>query len=77
MPSPAYSSLLNLVSTYVEPQKATEVIARQLVACKLTPDTVSPADVKASATRFATACGLYIPDASKRDELKNKIAAFG
>ena len=76
MPSPAYNSLLTLVSVYVDSKKAAEVLGRQLTACQLTVDSVAPADIKANASRFATACSLYVSDASKRDELKAKLAAF-
>jgi len=76
MPSLAYNSLLNLMSLYIEPKKAAEVLARQLTACKLTADTVGNADIKNNASRFATACGLYVSDAAKREELKTKLAAL-
>jgi hypothetical protein len=76
MPSPAYNSLLSLVSSYLEPKKAAEVIARQLTACKLSSDTVATADIKTNASRFITACGLYVSDTAKRDELKNKLSAL-
>jgi hypothetical protein len=76
MPSPAYNSLLKLVSVYVESKKAVEVLTRQLIACNLTADTIASNDIKANATRFTVACSLYISDPSKRDELKSKIAAI-
>jgi len=76
MPSLAYNSLLNLMSLYIEPKKAAEVLGRQLTACKLTADTVSNPDIKNNASRFATACGLYVSDAAKREELKSKLAAL-
>jgi hypothetical protein len=76
MPSPAYNSLLSLVSVYLEPKKAAEVIARQLAACKLSADTVATADIKTNASRFTTACGLYVSDTAKREELKNKLSAL-
>lgn len=76
MPNLAYTSLLKLVSTYVEPQKAAEVLQRQLVSCKLTADSITANDIKANSIRFTTACGLYIADSAKRDELKAKIAAL-
>ena len=76
MPSPAYNSLLNLVSVYVDSKKAVEVLTRQLTACSLTADTIGPADIKANATRFATSFSLYVADSGKRDELKAKLAAL-
>ena len=76
MPSPAYNSLLSLVSTYVDSKKAAEVLSRQLTACKLTADSIAAADVKENCTRFSTAFSLYVSDSSKRDELKTKRAAF-
>jgi hypothetical protein len=76
MPSPAYNSLLKLVSVYVDAKKATEVLARQMTACHLNADTMSSADIKNFASRFATAYSLYISDSSKRDEFKSKIAAL-
>jgi len=76
MPSPAYNSLLNLVSVYVDSKKAVEVLTRQLNACSLTTDTIAPADIKANATRFSTAFSLYVSDSAKRDELKTKLLAL-
>ncbi len=76
MPSPAYNSLLNLVSSYVDSKKAAEVIGRQLTACSLTTDSIANSDIKANAVRFATACSLYVSDTAKRDELKSKLVAF-
>ncbi len=76
MPSPAYNTLLNLISVYVDSKKAVEVLARQLTACQLTADSMAMADIKANATRFSTACSLYVSDSAKRDELKTKLAAF-
>jgi hypothetical protein len=76
MPSPAYNLLLNLVSGYVDSKKAVEVISRQLTACNLTADSITAAEIKTNGSRFTTACGLYISDAAKRDELKSKIAAL-
>ena len=76
MPSPAYNSLLNLVSVYVDSKKAVEVLTRQLTACSLNADTMAAGDIKANATRFATSFSLYVSDSSKRDELKSKLAAL-
>jgi hypothetical protein len=76
MPSPAYNSLLKIVSSYVDAQKAAEVISRQLTACKLTADAITTAEIKSNSSRFNTACGLYISDTAKREELKSKIAAM-
>jgi hypothetical protein len=76
MPSPAYSTLVNLVSTYIDSQKAVEVITRQLTACHLTADSIVTADIKANGMRFSTAFSLYVSDSSKRHELKTKLAAF-
>ena len=76
MPSPAYNSLVKLVSVYVDSKKAVEVITRQLTACNLNADTIATADIKANALRFTTSCGLYVYDASKRDEFKAKLAAL-
>jgi hypothetical protein len=76
MPSPAYNHLLSLVSLYVDSKKAAEVLARQLTACKLTADTIASADIKANASRFTTACGLYIADSVKREELKERLMAL-
>jgi hypothetical protein len=76
MPSPAYNSLLNLVSIYVDSKKAVEVITRQLTACKLNADTMASSDIKANASRFSTACSLYVADSGKRDELKARLATL-
>ncbi len=76
MPSPAYNLLLNMVSGYVDPKKAAEVLSRQLNACSLTVDSIAASDVKANCTRFSTAFSLYVSDSTKRDELKTKLAAF-
>ena len=76
MPSPAYNSLVKLVSVYVDSKKAVEVITRQLTACKLNADTIATADIKANAMRFTIACSLYVSDVSKRDEFKAKLAAL-
>jgi len=76
MPSPAYNHLLSLVSLYIDSKKAAEVLARQLTACKLTADNIASADIRANASRFTTACGLYIADSSKRDELKERLMAL-
>jgi len=76
MPSLAYNSLLNLVSVYMDSKKAAEVIGRQLTACKLNADSVGTADIKTNVSRFSTACGLYVSDTAKRDELKDKLAAL-
>jgi hypothetical protein len=76
MPSPAYTSLLKLVSVYVDSKKAVEVISRQLTACNLTADKIAISDIKANSTRFAISCSLYVSDASKRDEFKAKLAAL-
>ena len=76
MPSPAYNSLLSMVSVYVDSKKAAEVLSRQLTACKLTADSIAASDIKENCTRFSMAFSLYVSDTAKRDELKTKLAAF-
>lgn len=76
MPSQAYSLLLNLVSKYVDSNKAAEVLSRQLNACSLTVESIAASDIKANCRRFSSAFGLYVSDPTKRDELKTKLAAF-
>ena len=41
-----------------------------------TDDSITANDIKSNSMRITTACGLYISDAAKREELKNKIAAL-
>ena len=76
MPSPAYTTLLTLVSSYIDSKKAAEVLGRQLTACGLTTDSIAPPDIKANAVRFSTAFSLYVSDSTKRDELKTKLSAI-
>ena len=75
MPSPTYTRLLNTAAAYV-PDRATAegAINRQLGA--ITPETMTTADLATLANRFTIALRLYVPDASRREEMTAKIKAM-
>ncbi len=76
MASPVYNDILNLISKYMEKDKAVGVVDRQLTSKNLKSDTLATKDLAMVMTAIATATGLYVPDAVRRDELKAKLRAM-
>ena len=73
MPSTAYSSLLGVVSKYVEPTKAVDIVLRQIQAKKLSPDSLTTADLGALCIAVSTAAGLYVAQPDAREQMKTAI----
>ena len=76
MASATYTNLVNLITPYINKDKAEEVLNRQLATCSATADNFSPDHAKAVKGRLVGAFSLFIPDKAKRDELVGKINAF-
>ena len=76
MPTPTYNSLLTTVAAYIEKEKVIGILERQLKAKNLTPDTLASKDLANLMTAVSTATSLYVPDAGRKEELKNKLKAM-
>lgn len=76
MPSPQYTSLVNVCANYLDRAKAEEVLGRQLAACKATPDTFSQDNLKAIVNMLLGSITLYVADKAKREELVAKIKSM-
>jgi hypothetical protein len=73
MPSAHYTKLVSTVGAYVGPDKAAEVVARQLKHCTGQPDTFSQDDLKKIINYVTAASSLYVSDKPKREELAAKL----
>jgi hypothetical protein len=72
-----YDNLVKFVNAYVGDAKGPGIVERQLKHCApSTADTFTAADLQKIAIFLVAAAGLYIPDATKKEEFKTKIAAL-
>ena len=76
MPSPTYSVLVQTVSAYVDPQRARDVINRQLSGANKNPDTFTGKDLVQLMIAITTATKMYVPDPSRKEELVAKIKSL-
>jgi hypothetical protein len=73
--SSTYKALVTTASKYADAKTVEGAIARQLQA-GMTPDSFSPADLKAIMVRITTALKLYVPEAAKKAELIAALQAL-
>ena len=76
MPSAAYADLLRTVSAFVPAEKALGIVGRQVPKCNQTAETLNKAGLKAIRVYVMGAAGLYIPEAGRRQDLEDKLAAL-
>lgn len=74
--SPVYNEILNLISKYMEKDKAESVVNRQLTGKSLKAETLATKDLAVVMNAIASATGLYVPDAGRREELRAKLKAM-
>ena len=74
--SAVYNDVLNLISKYMDKDKAVGAIERQLTSKSLKAETLATKDLALVMSAIATATGLYVPDVGRRDELKAKLKAM-
>ena len=75
MPSPTYTTVLSIVSQYVDPDKARDVIGRQLANGGANPDSLDKAGLAKVLLGVTTATGLYVSDVTQRQDMVNRIKA--
>lgn len=73
MASAFYNKLVNTVAAYTGPEKAAGAIERQLKHSPNGSDAFGPADLKVILNYVLAAAKLYVADATKRDEMLDKI----
>ena len=73
--SSTYKTLVTTASKYADAKTVEGAISRQLQP-GMTPDSFSPADLKAIMVRVTTAVKLYVPDAGKKAEMIASIQAL-
>ncbi len=76
MASPTYNQLLTTIAVYIDKEKATGILDRQIQAKNLKQDTLTTKDIAALVVALSTATSLYVPDAGRKEELKNKLKAM-
>lgn len=76
MASPTYNQLLTTIAGFIDKDKATGILDRQLKAKNLLPDTLASKDLAAIMVGLATASSLYVADPGRKDELKTRLKAM-
>ena len=76
MASPTYDQLLTTIAKFIEKDKATGILDRQLKAKNLMADTLASKDLSTLLVALSTATSLYVPDATRKEELKSKLKAM-
>jgi hypothetical protein len=76
MASPTYNQLLSTIAGYIDKEKASGILERQLKAKNLMADTLATKDLAALVVGLGTAAALYVPDAGRKEELKNKLKSM-
>jgi hypothetical protein len=76
MASPTYNQLLTIISGYIDKEKASGILERQVKAKNLLPDTLASKDLAALVIGLSTATSLYVPDAGRKEELKTKLKSL-
>lgn len=76
MTSPLYSRVLIVTSKYVDTDKATEILERQMKKCGSTSATFGPENLVQIRRTLIGAVQLYLSDAEKRYKLADEIQAM-
>lgn len=76
MASPTYNQLLSTIAGYIDKEKASGILERQLKAKNLAPETLATKDLAALVVGLSTAASLYVPDAGRKEELKTKLKSM-
>ena len=76
MANPIYTSLLQVVSSYIGQEKAQGLIERNLEKAGFKPDALDKAQLKTVVLRLSVAATLYIDDKNQHAECGEKIAAL-
>ncbi len=76
MASLTYNQLLTAIAGFIDKDKATGILDRQLKAKNLVAETLASTDLSALIVGLSTAASLYVPDAGRKDELKGKLKAM-
>jgi hypothetical protein len=74
--SSTYNQLLSTISGYIDKEKASGILERQLKAKNLAAETVASKDLAALVIGLTTAASLYVPDAGRKEDLKAKLKAM-
>lgn len=76
MPSPLYQSVVDVVSTYIGPEKAIDCINRQVAHCNATADNFSKDHFRQILQRVVGATSMWIRDKAKRAELSSRLESL-
>ncbi len=76
MPSPTYTALLGVVSSYTGAEKAKGLIDRQIEKGGANEDTLDKSHIKQLGVRISDCASLYIDDKRKQDECAKKIQSL-